>query len=102
MVSGFVGIVGVVLVKEFDMFESLYMWVGVLLFFLINVLKYNLIWFIDGLINEYCNFCDVIVNGDLVKIVLFENYEIFSYDGVDYECFNILGGFGILFEIFVG
>ncbi|MGR3813022.1 MAG: saccharopine dehydrogenase family protein [Cognatishimia activa] len=102
LAPGFVGIAGAALAKEFDTLESLHMRVGALPLFPTNALKYNLTWSTDGLINEYCNPCDAIVNGELVKTAPLENYEILSHDGVDYECFNTSGGLGTLPETLLG
>ena len=67
-----------------------------------NALKYNLTWSTDGLINEYCNPCDAIVNGERVKTAPLEDYEVLGHDGVEYECFNTSGGLGTLAETLEG
>jgi saccharopine dehydrogenase-like NADP-dependent oxidoreductase len=102
LAPGFVGIAGAALAKEFDELDSLHMRVGALPLFPTNALKYNLTWSTDGLINEYCNPCDAIVNSAQVKTAPLENYEILSHDGVDYECFNTSGGLGTLPETLLG
>ncbi len=102
LAPGFVGISGAALAAEFDEIDSLHMRVGALPLYPTNALKYNLTWSTDGLINEYCNPCDAIVNGQLVKTAPLEDYEILGHDGVEYECFNTSGGLGTLPETLHG
>ncbi|WP_050605484.1 saccharopine dehydrogenase family protein [Ruegeria sp. 6PALISEP08] len=102
LAPGFVGIAGASLATEFDEIDSLHMRVGALPLYPTNALKYNLTWSTDGLINEYCNPCDAIVNGQLVKTVPLEDYEVLGHDGVEYECFNTSGGLGTLPETLEG
>ncbi len=102
LAPGFVGIAGAALASEFDELESLHMRVGALPLFPTNALKYNLTWSTDGLINEYCNPCDAIVNGERVKTAPLEDYELIGHDGVEYECFNTSGGLGTLPETLEG
>lgn len=102
LAPGFVGIAGAALAKEFDTLDSLHMRVGALPLYPTNALKYNLTWSTDGLINEYCNPCDAIVDGKRTKTRPLEDYEILGHDGVEYECFNTSGGLGSLPETLEG
>ncbi|MDX1744275.1 MAG: saccharopine dehydrogenase NADP-binding domain-containing protein, partial [Ruegeria sp.] len=102
LAPGFVGIAGAALAAEFDELDSLHMRVGALPLYPTNALKYNLTWSTDGLINEYCNPCDAIVNGERVKTAPLEDYEVLGNDGVEYECFNTSGGLGTLPETLEG
>ncbi len=102
LAPGFVGIAGAALAAEFDEIDSLHMRVGALPLYPTNALKYNLTWSTDGLINEYCNPCDAIVNGERVKTAPLEDYELIGHDGVEYECFNTSGGLGTLPETLDG
>jgi len=102
LAPGFVGIAGAALAAEFDDLDSLHMRVGALPLYPTNALKYNLTWSTDGLINEYCNPCDAIVNGQRVKTAPLEDYERLGHDGVEYECFNTSGGLGTLPETLNG
>jgi saccharopine dehydrogenase-like NADP-dependent oxidoreductase len=63
---------------------------------------YNLTWSTDGLINEYCNPCDVISDGVRQSAPPLEGYERFSLDGDEYEAFNTSGGLGTLYEMLKG
>ncbi|MFX9180922.1 saccharopine dehydrogenase C-terminal domain-containing protein, partial [Acinetobacter baumannii] len=67
-----------------------------------NGLKYNLTWSTDGLINEYCNPCEAIVDGQMREVLPLEGLEHFSLDGLDYEAFNTSGGLGTLCETLEG
>jgi len=72
--------------------------VGALPQFPDNSLKYNLTWSTDGLINEYCNPCEAIHDGQRRELLPLEGLESFSLDGVDYEAFSTSGGVGTLCE----
>jgi saccharopine dehydrogenase-like NADP-dependent oxidoreductase len=61
-----------------------------------NRLKYNLTWSTDGLINEYCNPCESVENGQLTTVPPLEQLERMTLDGVEYEAFNTSGGLGTL------
>jgi len=47
------------LTRRFEKLDSVRMRVGALPLFPTGALKYNLTWSTDGLINEYCNPCDL-------------------------------------------
>lgn len=102
LAPGFVGIAGASLAAEFDTLDTLALRVGALPLYPTNALKYNLTWSTDGLINEYCNPCDVIENGEVTKAAPLENLDVISVDGTDYECFNTSGGLGTLTETLAG
>ena len=65
MAPGFISIVANYLAKQFDTIDTVHMRVGALPQFPTNALKYNLTWSTAGLINEYCNPCEVIYDGQL-------------------------------------
>lgn len=96
LAPGFVSIAGHDLASRFDTLDSLTLRVGALPRFPTNALKYNLTWSTDGLINEYCNPCEAIIDGAHTLVQPLEGYETFSLDGVDYEAFNTSGGLGSL------
>lgn len=102
LAPGFVSIAGHDLASRFDELDSLTLRVGALPRYPTNALKYNLTWSTDGLINEYCNACEAIVDGEPVMVQPLEGYETFSLDGVDYEAFNTSGGLGSLAETLSG
>jgi len=98
LAPGFISIVANYLTNYFDEVETVHMRVGALPQFPTGSLKYNLTWSTDGLINEYCNPCDAIHNGQRISALPLEGLEQFSLDGVRYEAFNTSGGLGTLAE----
>jgi saccharopine dehydrogenase-like NADP-dependent oxidoreductase len=102
LAPGFISIAAYELVKRFDSLRRVRMRVGALPLFPSNALKYNLTWSTAGLINEYCNRCEVIYDGELREVLALEGYEQFSLDGVTYEAFNTSGGLGTLCETLEG
>jgi saccharopine dehydrogenase-like NADP-dependent oxidoreductase len=99
---GFISIAAAHVMQPFDKVSSLKMRVGALPLFPTNRLKYNLSWSTEGLINEYCNSCNVIINGNRQEVLPLEGYEVLSLDGVEYEAFNTSGGLGSLCETLEG
>lgn len=102
LAPGFVSIAANHLASKFDEIDELRMRVGALPKYPTNALKYNLTWSIDGLINEYCQPCDSITDGKLVKLHPLEGLENFAIEGVDYEAFNTSGGLGTLCDTLAG
>ncbi|MEQ9461730.1 MAG: saccharopine dehydrogenase C-terminal domain-containing protein [Phycisphaeraceae bacterium] len=102
LAPGFVGIVAHDVAKRLDSIDSVQMRVGALPMYPTNMLKYNLTWSTDGLINEYCNPCEAIHRGKKTEVLALEGLEHFSVDGVRYEAFNTSGGLGTLCETLEG
>lgn len=98
LAPGFISIVANHLTKKFERLDSVRMRVGALPQFPTGALKYNLTWSTDGLINEYCNPCEAIHDGQRIDVLALEGLEHFSLDGVRYEAFNTSGGLGTLCE----
>ena len=63
---------------------------------------YNLTWSTDGLINEYCNSCEAIIDGERRTVPPLDGLETFNLDGVVYECFSTSGGLGTLCDTLYG
>ena len=102
LAPGFISIVAHHLAAQFDTLRDVQMRVGALPIYPSNSLKYNLTWSTDGLINEYCNRCEAIVDGERCETQALEEVERFSLDGIDYEAFNTSGGLGTLCETLSG
>jgi saccharopine dehydrogenase-like NADP-dependent oxidoreductase len=102
LAPGFITIVASDLASHFDELQDVRMRVGALPKFPSNALNYNLTWSTDGVINEYCEPCEAIVNGQLRETQALEELEEFSLDGVLYEAFNTSGGLGTLCETLKG
>ena len=94
LAPGFITIVANDICKKFDELHDVRMRVGALPKFPSNALNYNLTWSTDGVINEYCEPCEAIVNGELRDVPPLEEKEAFALDGVQYEAFNTSGGLG--------
>jgi saccharopine dehydrogenase-like NADP-dependent oxidoreductase len=93
---GFISIAANALIGHFDELRSVKLRVGALPQHPNNVLKYSLTWSTEGLINEYGNPCEAIVNGRAVEAAPLEGLEEIEIDGTLYEAFNTSGGLGSL------
>lgn len=102
LAPGFIGIVGNDLARRFDTLHTLRMRVGALPRYPQGALRYNLTWSTEGLINEYCNPCEAVVDGVRTTVPALEGLETFALDGVEYEAFNTSGGLGTLTETLAG
>lgn len=102
LAPGFISIAAADLCTRFDHLRRVRMRVGALPQFPTNRLKYNLTWSTAGLINEYCNPCEVLHDGQLRDVLALEGLEQFSLDGITYEAFNTSGGLGTLCESLSG
>ncbi|HSV69016.1 MAG TPA: saccharopine dehydrogenase C-terminal domain-containing protein [Methylibium sp.] len=102
LAPGFISIVAADLARRFDTLDAVRMRVGALPTFPSNSLNYNLTWSTEGVINEYCEPCEAIVDGKRVMVPALEEREEFSLDGVLYEAFNTSGGLGTLCETLEG
>ena len=102
LAPGYISICAADIARRFDSLREVQMRVGALPVFPTNALKYNLTWSTDGLINEYCNPCESIRDGELIEVPALEELEAFSLDGVEYEAFNTSGGLGTLCETLKG
>ena len=102
LAPGFISIVACDLARQFDTLDSVRMRVGALPAYPSNALNYNLTWSTEGVINEYCEPCEAIVDGVRREVPALEEREEFSLDGVLYEAFNTSGGLGTLCESLEG
>jgi saccharopine dehydrogenase-like NADP-dependent oxidoreductase len=102
LAPGFISIVAADLARDFEQLDSLRLRVGALPQYPSNALNYNLTWSTDGVINEYCEPCEAIVNGERILVPAMEEREEFSLDGVTYEAFNTSGGLGTLCDTLAG
>jgi saccharopine dehydrogenase-like NADP-dependent oxidoreductase len=102
LAPGFVSIVAADLAKSFDVLHDVRLRVGALPRYPSNALNYNLTWSTDGVINEYCEPCEAIVDGEVRQTRALEECERFALDGVAYEAFNTSGGLGTLCETLAG
>jgi saccharopine dehydrogenase-like NADP-dependent oxidoreductase len=98
LAPGFIAIVANDLARQFDTLDTVRMRVGALPQFPSNALNYNLTWSTDGVINDYVEPCEAIVDSRIQQVPAMEEREEFSLDGVRYEAFNTSGGLGTLCE----
>jgi saccharopine dehydrogenase-like NADP-dependent oxidoreductase len=102
LAPGFVSIVAADIAGSFETLHDVRLRVGALPRYPSNALNYNLTWSTDGVINEYCEPCEAIVDGELRQVRALEECESFALDGVTYEAFNTSGGLGTLAETLAG
>jgi len=100
LAPGFISIAANELIQHFDSLASVKLRVGALPQHPNNVLKYSLTWSTDGIINEYGNMCQSIVDGTEVDVLPLEGLEKIEIDGTRYEAFNTSGGLGSLGETY--
>jgi saccharopine dehydrogenase-like NADP-dependent oxidoreductase len=100
LAPGFISIAANELIKHFDTLRSVKLRVGALPQHPNNVLKYSLTWSTDGLINEYGNPCQSIIEGKETNVLPLEGLEEIEIDGTLYEAFNTSGGLGSLGETY--
>lgn len=98
LAPGFISIAAHELIQHFDEVRTVKLRVGALPQHPNNVLKYSLTWSTEGLINEYGNPCEALVDGRLVEAAPLEGLEEIEIDGTAYEAFNTSGGLGSLGE----
>ena len=100
LAPGYISIAANELIQHFDTLASVKLRVGALPQHPNNVLKYSLTWSTDGVINEYGNLCQSIVDGKEVEVLPLEGLEKIEIDGTRYEAFNTSGGLGSLGETY--
>src|SRR3990167_7767411 len=102
LAPGFIHIAANNLMQGYDHLESVKLRTGALPLNSSNALHYALTWSTDGLINQYGNSCEAIVDGKYVLVEPLENKEEIILDGVVYEAFNTSGGLGALWKSYIG
>ncbi len=102
LAPGFICILGADMADRFERVKSIKMRVGALPLYPTNALSYNVTWSVDGLINEYCNPCEMVFEGKPILVPALEGLEGVMIDGVAYEAFNTSGGLGTLTETLAG
>ena len=100
LAPGFISIAANELIGHFDELRTVKLRVGALPQHPNNVLKYSLTWSTEGLINEYGNPCEAIVDGRRIEVAPLEGLEEIEIDGTLYEAFNTSGGLGSLGETY--
>ena len=98
LAPGAVNIIAHHLASQLDSVDTMEIRVGALPKYPTNMMKYHFTWSPEGVINEYSNRCEAIVNGEKVWLMPLEGYETLSLNGKDFEAFNTSGGVGTLVD----
>lgn len=96
LAPGFVSIAAQHLCQGFESLDTVHLRVGALPRFPDNSLGYQLSWSTEGVINEYCQPCEAIVDGQRQTLPPLQGLEQVRVLGQDYEAFNTSGGVGSL------
>lgn len=102
LAPGYIAIAGYDVARQFSEIHDLTLRVGALPQYPTNALHYNVTWSTAGVVNEYCEPCNVMLDGQLAKLPALEGLENFSFEGVEYEAFYTSGGVGSLIDTLVG
>ncbi len=100
LAPGFISIAANELIGHFEELRTVKLRVGALPQHPNNVLKYSLTWSTEGLINEYGNPCEAIVDARRIEVAPLEGLEEIEIDGTLYEAFNTSGGLGSLADTY--
>lgn len=101
LAPGYIAIAAHDIARKFAKVHELTLRVGALPQFPTNRLKYNVTWSTAGVVNEYCEPCNVMLDGRTVKVPALEGLEHFSFEGVEFEAAYTSGGVGSLIETLV-
>jgi len=101
LAPGYIAIAAYDVARQFSEIHELTMRVGALPQYPTNSLHYNVTWSTAGVVNEYCEPCNVMLEGKYVKLPALEGLERFSFEGIEYEAFYTSGGVGSLIDTLV-
>ncbi len=102
LAPGFIGVVGANLAGRFKKLRSLELRVGALPQHPRGLLGYAFNWSPEGVVNEYLNDCQVLVDGKKTIAPPMGGLETIVIDGVQLEAFSTSGGLGTLCDTFAG
>jgi len=102
LAPGFITIAATHVIEGMDVLHEVRMRTGALPEHPNNALKYNLTWSTDGLINEYIQPCEAVVDGQLIMVPALEGLERVMIGGIELEAFNTSGGLGTFAETLAG
>lgn len=101
LAPGYIAIAGYEVARQFSEIHELTLRVGALPQYPTNALHYNVTWSTAGVVNEYCEPCNVMLDGAMTRLPALEGLENFSFEGVEYEAFYTSGGVGSLIDTLV-
>jgi saccharopine dehydrogenase-like NADP-dependent oxidoreductase len=102
LAPGYIAIAGYEIGRQFTQIHELTLRVGALPQYPTNALHYNVTWSTAGVVNEYCEPCTVLIDGQITRLPALEGLEKFSFEGVEYEAFYTSGGIGSLTDTLLG
>ncbi|MEM7164073.1 MAG: saccharopine dehydrogenase C-terminal domain-containing protein [Planctomycetota bacterium] len=102
LAPGFIGIVGSSLTRGFDDLRSIELRVGALPLHPNGLLGYAFNWSPEGVVNEYLNDCEVVMDGKRMMVPAMGQLESIVINGVRLEAFTTSGGLGTMCETFEG
>lgn len=102
LAPGFIGIVGSSLTRQFDDLRSIELRVGALPLHPKGLLGYAFNWSPEGVVNEYLNDCEVVMDGKRMMVPAMGQLESIVINGVRLEAFTTSGGLGTMCETFDG
>ena len=102
LAPGIVGIIGSAIAAEFDELRSIELKVGALPQNPTGLLGYSVNWSADGLINEYLNDAEVIINGRREFVPALSGLERVLINGVEFEAAFTSGGVGTMCSTYEG
>jgi len=100
LAPGFISIVANELMGDFDEVNNVRMRVGALPLNVTNSLQYGLTWSTEGIVNEYAQPCQGIINGEIRTLSPLADTETIKIDGLTYEAFNTSGGVGSMIHTY--
>lgn len=98
LAPGYIAIASYDVARHFSEIHELTLRVGALPQFPTNALHYNVTWSTAGVVNEYCEPCNVMLHGKVTKLPALEGLEAFAFEGIDFEAFYTSGGVGTLID----
>ena len=102
LAPGFIGIVGRDLCDSFDRLRDIELRVGALPRFPNGQLAYSFTWSPYGVINEYLNDAEAILNGKRKLVPSLQGFEHINIEGQEFEAFTTSCGLGTLCETYEG
>jgi len=100
LAPGVVSIIAGHMARKFEKLDTLKIRVGALPRHPNNMLGYAQTWNLDGLVNQYHGWADVVREGEHCKVPPLVDVEELTVEGGQYEAFTTAGGIGTLCDSF--
>ncbi len=102
LAPGFIGIVGSSLTTAFEELRSIELRVGALPQHPRGLLGYAFNWSPEGVVNEYLNDCEVVMDGQKKLVPAMGLLETIVINGIRLEAFTTSGGLGTMCDTYAG